>query len=177
MERGWPCKTLLNALSSLFLFFSPLPMHKWEWLSGTLEDVCLQQNFASWVVACALWKLNLKTRATTKQVWNCLQDSFFMTKNTVSRVLFWINCFSNPLLFYDSWNCLTGCQHTWTTKWFLHLILWSDLCFEINCLLNKISSLDFLMTYICEFWEREVSVAGNSEITKGKMLWLFFLLL
>lgn len=38
-----------------------------------------------------------------------------MTKNTVSRVLFWINCFSYPLLFYDSWNCLTGCQHSWTT--------------------------------------------------------------
>lgn len=149
-------------------------MHQWECLSGTLEAVCLQQNFASWVVAWALWKLNLKKRNTTKQVWNCLRDSFFMTKSTVSRVLFWINCFSYPLLFYDSWNCLTGCRLTWTTKWFLHPILWSGLCFEINCLLNKISSLDFLMTYICGFWENEVRAARNSEITKGKMLWLFF---
>lgn len=87
-----------------------------------------------------------------------------------------MNCFSNPLLFYDGWNYLTGCQHIWTTKWFLYLILWSILCFEINCLLNKISFLVFLMTYICGFWEREVGMGRNSEIAKQKMLGLFFLL-
>lgn len=88
VERAWPCKTLLSTLSSLFLFLSPLPMHQWEYLSETLEAVCLLRNFASWVVAWALWKLNLKTRTTTKQVWNCLQDSFLWLKTPSAEFCF-----------------------------------------------------------------------------------------
>lgn len=99
VERGWPCKTLLNALSFSFLLLSPLPMHRWECLSGTSTVVGLQQNLDSWVVPCALWMLNLKTRITTKQIWNCLQGSFLWLKPLSAEFWFQLIAFLIPYCF------------------------------------------------------------------------------
>lgn len=120
----WEWASLVKPRTEPFLL--PLPMHQRDRLSRTAEAALVQQlvSCVALHVPCGIWTQEPRLRKSGSAC-----KAFLCLQSTVSIFLFGRNCSSNPLLLYDSWNCLTWCQHTWATKWFSDLTLWSILSF------------------------------------------------